>query len=143
MAGKPGRSGPKTGNLNAVKTGTKVALVRLTVGELPKPLLSVKREGRAYRRALERAVLDAKGEINLTDAHLIDTATAATIAAGISRWVLRNKMDGMKGSDIHNCGQAIVKSKQLRDQAVKQLDLDRPPPAPWAIDVPSEELADA
>lgn len=143
MAGKRGRSGPKPGNLNSVKTGTKLALTRLTVGELPKPLLSVKREGRAYRRTLERAVLDAKGEISLTDAHLIDTATAATIAAGISRWVLRNKLEGMKGSDIHNCGQAIVKSKQLRDQAVKQLDLDRPLPAPWAIDANSEETDDA
>ena len=52
-------------------------------------------------------MLDAKGEINLTDAHLIDTATAATIAAGISRWVLRNKMDGMKGTTFTTAGRQL------------------------------------
>lgn len=144
MAGKPGRSGPKRGNVNALKTGTKVSKTRLVVGELPSALISVKREGRAYRRNLEAAVMNAKGltgvnQIGTLDAHLIDTASAATIAAGICRWVLRHKVEAMKGTEILACSREIVKCKQARDAAVRALDLDAPPPAPWAIDVESEE----
>ena len=134
MAGKRGRSGPPAGNWNRLKTGTKVPANRLVVGELPKALLSVRREGRAYRRKLEAAVVEAKGSISVLDSHLIDTASAATIAAGICRWTLRNKLDGMKASEVLAASQGIVKNKQARDVAVKALDLDSPPPAPWAIE---------
>ena len=56
--------------MNALKTGTSlVNRRRLTVGELPKQLLSVRREGRAYRRILEAEVLKAHSEINVTRSH--------------------------------------------------------------------------
>jgi len=125
MAGKRGRSGPPKGNWNHLKTGTKVPANRLVVGELPKALLSVRREGRSYRRKLEAAVVEAKDTISVIDSHMIDTATAATIAAGIARWVLRNKLDGMKASEVLAASQQIVKSKQARDVSVKALGLDR------------------
>jgi hypothetical protein len=115
------------GNLNAAKNGSKLSRRRLTVGELPKPMVAVKREGRAYRRAIEAAVLDAKGDIGLTDAHLIDTATAAVIQAGICRWLLRNKIEGMSTADVRGCSQDIVKAKERRDAAVKALGLDVKP----------------
>ena len=138
--GKKGRSGPRRGNVNAIRNGAGISRTRLVVGELPKELLSVRREGRTYRRKLETAVLEAKGDINILDAHLIDTASAATIAGGICRWVLRHKLDGMKGSDLLACSREIIKAKQARDAAVKALDLNAPPPNPWeAIDVQSEE----
>src|SRR5262245_51458022 len=114
MAGKPGRSGPKVGNKNALRNGSRMDIKRLTVGELPATMIAVKREGRQYRRDLETEVLHVKGEINHTDMHLIDTAAAATIQAGICRWLLRNKVNDMSISDIRGCTADIVKAKERR-----------------------------
>jgi hypothetical protein len=109
-------------NVNAAKTGTK--LVRLTVGELPTKLNHVKIEGRRYRRALEAAVTDVHGEISVTDAHAIDTATAATIHAGICRWLLRQKLPTMAAADVLACSRELLKAKETRDRAVRLLRLD-------------------
>jgi hypothetical protein len=120
------------GNKNALRNGRRLNVKRLTVGELPGSMIAVKREGRAYRRELEAEVIRAKGEINTTDAHLIDTAAAATIQAGICRWLLRHKVETMSTSDIRGCTSDIVKAKERRDAAVKALGLDAAPNAPWA-----------
>ncbi|MBU0718579.1 MAG: hypothetical protein KJ749_10055, partial [Planctomycetes bacterium] len=132
MAGKAGRSGPRAGNLNALKTATKVGR-RLVVGELPKQLLSVKREARAYRRGLEDAVLAAHNEITTTHSHHIDTASAATIHGGICRWLMRTKIATMNTAEILACSRELVKAKAARDAAVRLLDLDRPPANPWDV----------
>lgn len=132
MAGKKGRSGPKPGNKNALKNGSRLRMKRLVVGELPTTMIAVKREGQQYRRDLEATVMECKGEINTTDAHHIDTASAATIQAGICRWLLRNKLETMSTSDIRGCTGDIVKAKERRDASVKSLALDAPPLAPWA-----------
>ena len=108
--------------MNGLKTGTNVR--RLTVGELPSKMIAVKREGRAYRRELEAAVVAVKGSIGITDAHLIDTASAAVIQAGVCRWLLRNKLETMTTADIRGCQADIVKAKERRDSAVRQLGLD-------------------
>lgn len=136
----PAKRGPKPGNINAMKTGTTlVKRRRLVVGELPKQLLSVRREGRAYRRTLEAEVLRVHQQISSTHMHMIDTAAAATIASGIARWCLRHKLAAMTTSDVLACSKSILQSKQARDAAVRLLDLDRPPPNPWdQIDVPSK-----
>src|SRR5215212_262955 len=127
MAGIKGKSGPKPGNLNGLKNGSKLRLKRLTVGELPATMIAVKREGRAYRRELERECVEIKGQIGTTDAHLIDTAAAATIQAGICRWLLRNKLETMTTADIRGCTADIVRAMEQRDAAVKALGLDAPP----------------
>jgi hypothetical protein len=119
------------GNMNGLKTGRKVK--RLTVGELPASMVAIKREGRAYRRELEAAVVGAKGEIGLTDSHLIDTAAAATIQAGVCRWLLRNRIETMSVSDIRGAMSDIVKAKERRDAAVRALQLDAAAPAPWTV----------
>jgi len=131
------KSGAQKGKLNAVRSGTSIMRTRLVVGELPKQLISVRKEGRAYRVKLEAAVLEKKGDISVCDAHLIDTASAATMAAAIGRWVLRHKLTGMKGTEILACSREIVKAKQARDAAVRALGLDAKPAAPW-IDAGSE-----
>lgn len=123
-------------NLNALKTGHSVTH-RLTVGELPHEMIAVKREGRAYRRDLEACVIQAKKEVSFTDSHLIDTAAAATIQAGICRWLLRNRIKVMSVTDIRGCTADIVKAKERRDAAVKALNLNAPPPNEWdVIDAP-------
>lgn len=126
FVGKKGRSGPAKGNLNGVKTGAQLSR-RLTVGELPGPLIAVKREGRAYRRFIEAEVIAAKGEISATDAHLIDTASAATIHCGICRWLLRHKLDTMGTGDVLACSREITKGKEARDRAIKALNIDVKP----------------
>ena len=118
------RRGPPKGSMNALRNGSRVNLNRLTVGELPSKMIAVKREGRAYRRGLEAAVVKSKGEISLTDAHLIDTASAAVIQAGVCRWLLRNRIETMTTADIRGTQADIVKAKERRDAAVRLLQLD-------------------
>lgn len=158
MAGKPGRSGPKPGNMNALKTAQHVDLKRFrgVVGEYP--IISVKREGIKSRKLYEAETIRVKGVISLTDAHHIDTAVAATVQAAVARWLLRNRMKeqhtpdgpsviihkgqggdsvrqqvGMSTADILRCMETIAKAKQVRDKAIAALNLDAPPKDPWEI----------
>jgi len=110
-------------NLNAIRNGTRLA--RLTVGELPKQLNSVKIEGRKYRVALERATTEAHGEVDVMSAHHIDTATAGMIHCGICRWLLRERIGTMSTADILACSGQMLRAKEGRDRAVKLLKLDR------------------
>ncbi len=114
-------SAPK-GNLNAVKNAKR--LTRLTVGELPKSLTSVKFEGRKYRSALENETLRVYGSISPTHAHHIDSAAAATVHAGICRWLLRQRLGTMTTADILTCSRELLKAKQARDASVRLLKLD-------------------
>jgi len=136
--GKPGRSGAKPGNLNGLKNGSGLSR-RLVIGNLPKQLISVRNEGRSYRRALEAELMRVKGEIDLTAAHHIDTASAATVSAGIARWLLREKIGEMTTSDVLACSREITKSKQARDAAVRALGLDaKDEVPPWAVPIEVE-----
>ena len=72
MAGIKGRSGPPKGNLNAARTGQ--SITRLTLGELPATMHRQTQQARKYRRGLEALVVEAKGQVDATDAHLIDEA---------------------------------------------------------------------
>lgn len=132
MAGKPGRSGPKPGNLNALKNGSRLSRQRLTVGELPRSMISVKREARAYRRYLERTVLEAKRVIDDEDLHLIDAAVGATMAVGVNRWLLRNRLDKMTVADIRACNKEMRDAKRDRAKIVKELGL-RVQPEPMEL----------
>lgn len=134
FCGVKGRSGAPKKNINALRTGRNIQASRLVVGELPLSMIAVQRESRKYRRDLEACVLDAKGVIDVTDMHLIDTASAATMQAAICRWLLRNRMDKMSPADIRGCTGDVVKAKKDRDAAVKALKLDAPPPDPWSVD---------
>jgi hypothetical protein len=134
MAGKPGRSGPKKANLNSTKSG--VGITRLTLGELPLTMRRQTQQARKYRRGLEALVLDAKGSVNATDAHLIDEAASAEVHASVCRWLLRTRLDKMSVTDVARCSEQIVKAKAARNRAVERLKIDAPPPNPWdAIDV--------
>jgi hypothetical protein len=115
------------GNLNGLKNGSRINAKRLVIGELPPTMVAIKREGLKYRRELETEVIAVKGEIGTTDAHLIDTASSATVAAGILRWLLRHRIKEMSTSEIRGCSSDIVRAKERRDAAVKALQLNIPP----------------
>ena len=119
MTGKAGKSGAPRRNTNGFKHGSSVIGKRLTVGELHPKMLSVKREALAYRRELEAEVLAVKGTVSWMDAHYVDTASSATMAAGMCRWRLRHKLDDMAGKDIETSAMNILKAKGIRDEKTK------------------------
>jgi hypothetical protein len=131
MAGIKGRSGPPPANINASKNGTRIS--RLTLGELPNTMRRQLQSARKYRRYLEQLTVDAHGEVNATQAHLIDEATAAEVHAAVCRWLLRTRLDTMKAADIARCSEQIMKAKTTRNRAIERLNLNAPPPDPWAV----------
>lgn len=98
-------------------------------------------QARKYRRDLEALVVDVKGEVNATDAHLIDEATTAEVHASVCRWLLRTRLDKMTVADVARCSEQILKSKTIRNKAVERLGLERDRMAD-AIDVLYEEKGD-
>jgi len=110
--------------LAQLKNGT--GFSRLTVGTLPRRMKSLMTSARKYRTELEEVVLDVKGEISPTDAHLIDEAAGAELHAAVCRWLLRERLEKMSPQDIAKCSeQAFLKSKTTRNRAVERLGLDR------------------
>jgi hypothetical protein len=137
MSGKPGMNKGRGLN-NSVKAGTSIS--RLTLGELPLTMRRQTQSARKYRRGLEALVVEAKGEVNTTDAHLIDEAAAAEVHASVCRWLLRTRLDTMSVSDVARCSEQILKAKTIRNRAVERLKIDAPPQAPWVIEADAQEV---
>lgn len=132
MVGIKGRSGPRKGVPRRNGTG----LTRLTLGELPATMRRQTQQARKYRRGLEALVMGKKGQVDATDAHLIDEAASAEVHACVCRWLLRTRLEKMSVSDVARCSEQIVKAKRSRNAAVKQLGIDAKPESPWStIDV--------
>lgn len=109
--------------LSALKNGSRIS--RLALGELPKSMFRVTRYAREYRRTLEDAVCAVHGnEVDLTRAHLIDAACTHEQHAQVCRWLLRERLDKMSTADIRECSKQIASSKDARNRAVEQLQLD-------------------
>ena len=121
--------GAPLANLNSVRNGTHIT--RLTLGELPLVMRRQTQQARKYRRGLETLVADAKGEVNATDAHLIDEAASAEVHAAVCRWLLRSRLEKMSVADVSRCSEQILKAKVIRNRAVERLELDKRPD-PWA-----------
>lgn len=129
MTGKPGQG---KANLNSTRNGT--TITRLTLGELPLTMRRQTQNARKYRRGLEGLVVEAKGKVSTTDAHLIDEAAAAEVHAAVCRWLLRTRLETMSPSDIARCSEQILKAKTARNRAVERLGLDADEKPPWVID---------
>ena len=110
--------------MNATRNGSK--LTRLTIGELPLTMRRQTQQARKYRRLLEALVIEAKGEVNAMDAHLIDEAAGAEVHASVCRWLLRTRLERMTVTDIARCSEQILKAKTTRNKAVERLGLDIP-----------------
>src|SRR5437016_2197450 len=123
MAGKPGRSGRKKG----VPQHNGAMIDHLPIGELPQTMHRQLRNVRAYRRELEQLVVEAKGKVGPTDAHLINEAIAGDTHATICRWLLRTRLDKMTVGDIAKFSGEIMKGRVARNRAVERLGLDVKP----------------
>lgn len=130
---KTKRGAPK-GNVNRLKHGGRLGenmddpdIQRLVVGVMPKALAKPGRAALAYRRNLEAAVLEIKGEVNLVDAHEIDLATGAELHQAVCRYLIREKIETMPPSDLLKCSEGMLKAKERRNLAIRRLGLDDQP----------------
>jgi hypothetical protein len=114
--------------LNNLRNGSRVT--RLALGALPKALSRVTRYCQAYRRGLETAVVEAHGEVTLSQAHHVDAACGHEQHVQICRWLLRERIGTMSTGDIITCSRTMAQARDARNKAVEQLDLDCEPEPP-------------
>lgn len=123
---KKKKIGPPLGSTNAIRHG-------MLAGKLPKKLEWVEKKANAFRRRLEAAVEEARGDITLTDAAVINTATKWERHAMLAQYWLREQEDTLSASDRLRFSEAIAKASDARDKNIKALGLDAKPVAPWVI----------
>ena len=129
------RIGPPKGSLNALRTGASLGRDGLVIGNIP--IKSVRDQARAYRRQLVAVVLQVRGyveyvDLSATDKHGIHAATTAVAHGAICRWLLRTKLKGMPTADVRATSKEIKAAASDAAREVRALNLDAPPPSPWA-----------
>lgn len=119
--------GGQRGNLNAVRHG-------LTAGKLPQGLAYVEKKINLFRRRLEAAVEEVKGEIAIGDAAAINSVCKWERHAMLALHWLRKEGDKLSASDKLKFSEAIAKASDARDRALAKLRLDVQDLSPWVID---------
>ncbi len=122
--GKAGRSGPAKGNSNALRHGLKC-------GKLPADAKYVENRLNAFRRTLEAAVIDNKGEVNLQDAASIQTCIRWERHACLAQRWLNKMQDELKPEQRLNFSREIARASAERDKAIAALQLGAKVAAPW------------
>lgn len=115
--------GAPKGNTNNLRNGSHS--FRLIVGDMPSTMERQKKNALKYRRSLEDEVRRVKGEINIDDAHSIDLAIQGEIHAAWCRWILKDRLATMNNADILTCSREILRGKETRNRAVRELELDK------------------
>lgn len=116
--GKPGRSGAKPGNTNAIRHG-------LTGGKLPKGCQYIEHRVNALRRQVEQALIDLKGEINIVDAAAVNSILKWERHGLLAAHWLRHQVDELSAADRLRFSEAIAKASDARDKSIRALGLDR------------------
>ena len=116
-AGERRKRGAQSGNTNAMRHGLKS-------GKLPVGASYVEKIVNAFRRNLESATLEIKGEIDITDAAHINTAIKWETHGALARYWLRTQGDELNASDKLKFSEAIAKASDSRDRAITRLKLD-------------------
>jgi len=119
--------GAPIGNTNACRSG-------MHGSGLPKGCEYIQRSCNEFRRALERAVEDARGEVLLLDAANISTAFRHERHCQlVQRW-LRIDGDKMSHSDRLAHSREVARASAERDKAIMALKLPEATDAdPWAV----------
>ena len=105
------------GNSNGLRHG-------LRAGKLPKEMRYIENAVNAFRRELEQAVLDVKGEISIVDAGAINSASKWERHGRIAAHWLRKEADKLSANDRLKFSEAVAKASDARDKNVKSLGLD-------------------
>ncbi|HUY91387.1 MAG TPA: hypothetical protein VMV10_21795 [Pirellulales bacterium] len=128
MASAPLGGAPE-GNRNNLRHGLRAdptkQYVRLTLGALPRSLGRVERDAYEYRASLEAAVVTAHGEISLSMAHAVDTATRWFRHGQAALAWLRQHEAEMSHDQRLSYSREIARAAAERDKAIERLRLDR------------------
>jgi hypothetical protein len=116
--GKAGRSGPATGNENAMRHGLKA-------GKLPSDAKYIEVRLNIFRRNLEAAVMDSKGEVSIPDAASIQTAMRWERHAALAQRWLTKSYDELKPQERLSFSREIAKASTERDKALRELGLGK------------------
>jgi hypothetical protein len=98
---------------------------------LPKHCGHVQRATCHFRRQLEAAVLDVKGQIDIVDAAFINTAYRAERHAQLAQRWLSIEAERMSPADRINYSREVVRASESRDRAISNLKLDCKPSDIW------------
>lgn len=124
LATTPPATRNRGGALNALKNGSR-SIARLPLNLLPPALSNQEANARKFRKALEAAVADARGEVGWMDAALINEAVVAEVHAATCAWAIRNRITTMSTADLVVCSKEILRSKEVRNKALSKLKLTR------------------
>lgn len=120
FCGKKGRSGPPRENRNAMRHG-------LLAGKMPADCKYIECRLNKFRRTLEDAIIETKGEVNILDAAAIQTALKWERHGALAlRW-LRLENKNMKPAERLTFSREIAMASTQRDKALWLLKLDAKP----------------
>jgi hypothetical protein len=108
----------------------------LVAGGLPVRYRLASAQANQFRRGLELAVIERRGEVSIVDAAHISTATRFERAALVSTWIFREQhedLDAMERIDILN---KIAVASANRDKSIEKLRL------PVGNGIDNDSLAD-
>ena len=130
--------GAPIGNRNACRSG-------MHGSGLPKGCEYIQRSCNEFRRALERAVEDARGQVLLLDAANISTAFRHERHCQLAQRWLRIEGDKMSHSDRLAHSREVARASSERDRSIAALKLPAVADAnPWDIvDQPPEKPQEA
>lgn len=115
--------GGQPGNANAMRHGLRSTRVRLVIGTLPKSMHRIERNVIAFRRLIEAAVLDARGEIAVMDAALIQSACRHETHAQLAQRWLRLHADTLDAGQRLAYSKAVADASTARDKCLERLKL--------------------
>lgn len=97
----------------------------LALGTLPTGASYVARMTNVLRRELESAVMEAKGQVTLTDAAAINTACRWERHAMLAQRWLRQHAEAMTHDQLLSFSRDVARASESRDRAIQSLGLDR------------------
>ena len=116
--GKKGQSGAPKDNRNGLRHGLKA-------GKLPLNCKYIESQINSLRRQLEDALMEARGEVSLTDAATIQTVCKWERHGALAlRW-LRLEQDKLKPVERLMFSREIARASAERDKSIACLDLDK------------------
>lgn len=114
----PRKRGAPKGNNNGVRHGLKS-------GKLPPDARFIEIRCNLFRRGVEKAVLDAKGDIDLCDAAHINSACRWEKHACLCHRWLTQQWKKLKPDDLVTFSREIARASDNRDKALREIGLPR------------------
>lgn len=121
----PKKPGAPLGNVNNLRHG-------LRAGQLPKDAKYIENRLNAFRRQLEAAVFEAKGEVSLVDAATIQTCLRWERHAALAQRWLNKQYAELKPEQRLTFSREVARASAERDKALATLKLDTATHDPWA-----------